>query len=854
MSWQNLLFMLPFLFFVIPLFLGALIALSTAHYTWKRRAVPGAKHFSLYMLIAVVWSVSMLLSFLSNRVLFQVYWDTITLICIAILPIVWLLFVLKYTGSPGFHIRFWLMIVSVPCIVLLLRSIHLLRQLITLIREGELYISSTFLENTTEFTLLYAFLLMVIGSSLLVKKMLQAPMYREQFITIFLGVLLPWIFAMLDTFNIISLSDFNLIPLAFAVGGMLGTRGIVRHRVFDIMPVALSTVIESISDGVIILDTSNKIVNLNPAAQQITATGQEQAKGMAITHLLPVWPEFPDNTTHPALIQTEITLDHRSQKRHYEVRLSPLHARKEVLAGQLLLLHDITGRIEAELALRQAKETAEENARAAEAANRAKSVFLANMSHELRTPLNAIMGFSELMYRDPVLTDEQKENLETINRSGQHLLTLINDILEMSKIEAGRTMLYKQGFDLYELLDTVKDMFYLRATNKGLQLLLDQAPDLPRYVRTDESKLRQVLMNLISNAVKFTEEGGVTLRVRTREQESKGAGGQGSRGTTPLFSCSSTSWLHFEVEDTGVGITPEDMNRIFDPFVQTESGQLSQEGTGLGLSISQEYVKLMGGELSVNSEVGKGSIFKFDIQIEATSVSEIATKRATRKVVGLQPDQPTYRLLVVEDRDANRKLLRKLLENLNFEVREAINGKEAIEIWEAWNPHLIWMDMRMPIMDGYEATQHIKSTLQGQATVIIALTASAFEEDRAMILSGGCDDFMRKPFREAEIFEMLTKHLGVRFIYYEDDTSPLRVPISTEDVLTPEAIATLPDEWVTRAYDAAMQAESESLHTLLDQIRGQNIALSDAFADLVTNFRFDVIMDLLQKRIANYES
>jgi CheY-like chemotaxis protein len=294
--------------------------------------------------------------------------------------------------------------------------------------------------------------------------------------------------------------------------------------------------------------------------------------------------------------------------------------------------------------------------------------------------------------------------------------------------------------------------------------------------------------------------------------------------------------LHFEVEDTGPGIAPEELEAVFDAFVQTESGQEAKEGTGLGLPISRQFVKMMGGDLTVSSELGMGSLFKFDVQIEMADAADVLTSQPARRVIGLAPDQRAadggpYRLLIAEDREASRKLLTKLLEPLGFEVREAVNGQEAIEIWELWEPHLIWMDMRMPVVDGHQATKRIKATTKGQATVVIALTASAFEEDRQVILSEGCDDFVRKPFREAEIFDKLTTHLGVCFVYEETETTT-QAPRPADGAASPQE---------------RFQADGDLVLELVEQIRAQHPSVADALAGLARNYRLDIIVTLTQQ-------
>jgi PAS domain S-box-containing protein len=494
--------------------------------------------------------------------------------------------------------------------------------------------------------------------------------------------------------------------------------------------------------------------------------------------------------------------------------------------------------------LQQAKE-------AADAANRAKSEFLASMSHELRTPLNAILGFTQLMNRDSSLSTENQQHLGIINRAGEHLLELINDILEMSKIEAGRVTLNENSFDLFSLLDTLKEMFSLKAKVKGLKLIFERTSDVPQYVKTDESKLRQVLINLLGNAIKFTEQGSVTVRVSRALGIVRSSELERETQTSNLIThnCSFTS-LFFEIEDTGPGIAPQEMNKLFKKFVQTETGRKSQQGTGLGLPITKKFVELMGGNVTVSSTLGQGTIFSFDISIKLTESTDTSTQNLTRQVIGLAPGQPEYRILVVEDRFENRLLLVKLLTSLGFQVREAENGQEGVAIWESWKPHLICMDIRMPVMDGYEATKQIRAHLNGEATVIIALTASAFEEQRNHVLSAGCNDFLRKPYKQEVLLEKMAQYLGVHYLYEEvQQNVPSQILNQHSQIEQSLEIlfSQMPSEWRQQLWKAAVECDDHTTLELIQQIPSTSAVLANTLTDWANNFRFDLLIDLIEK-------
>lgn len=502
----------------------------------------------------------------------------------------------------------------------------------------------------------------------------------------------------------------------------------------------LEKIIEYAADPIVSFNPEGDILIFNPAAERFFGISRDEMSGKCLTDLF-----SPDEIEYCGCGQDTLAfinflIDNTDGLRRFsgKGKAGPVHFEANVSgittsAGTVYtaILRDISAHIELEDNLKRAKA-------AAENANRLKSEFLANMSHELRTPLNAVLGFTQLLLGDDALSSDQREKIRIISRSGEHLLGLINDILDISKIESGKTELNDTPCNLPEFLKDIYEMFSVRCEKKGLNFELELLDDLPEYVEVDVGKLRQILINLIGNSVKFTREGGIAIL----------AGLEGDK-------------LRFAVTDTGCGIEGADLERILEPFVQSTAGE-NEGGTGLGLAISSRYIKMMGGELSIKSELGKGSTFSFTVSFRRSERAPQEGLSAGSGLFVVKGESP--RVLIVDDKALNRDILRQMLEKSGFTVAEAADGREAVEKNRADSPDIIFMDIRMPVMDGYEAVAAIRSGQgDGKVPVIFALTASAFIHDEQKIMSSGFDGYLAKPFKISSLYALIESKTGLSF-------------------------------------------------------------------------------------------
>jgi len=498
-----------------------------------------------------------------------------------------------------------------------------------------------------------------------------------------------------------------------------------------------------------------------------------------------------------------------------------------------LLTRQINERKRMEHALKQAKE-------AAEAANHAKSEFLANMSHELRTPLSGILGYTQIFQRDPSLTKQQRNGIAIIHHSGEHLLLMINDILDLSKIEAGRIELDLTEFSLSASLRTLVEMTRIRAEQKGISFLYEKNSDLPQVVYGDEKRLRQIILNLLGNAVKFTEKGSVTFKVRSNRFSNLPTPGPFQEGTRSAEAL--TTNIRFEVEDTGIGIPPDKTHEIFEPFQQVGEQRFQIEGTGLGLTISQRIARMMGSEIHVTSTPGKGSTFWFELEFPEVERDVVGEGEHLPTIVGFKGR--TRKILIVVD-DDNREVLKKMLLPLGFEIAEVVNGQDALTKAAECHPDLVLMDLVMPGMDGFEATRQIRNTRALKDVIVLGISASAFESTKQKSLEAGCHDFITKPIRLENLLEKFGTYLHLEWVF-EQSMSTTESPIEQIAFVLP------PVNELLALLNAARIGDILEIRSRIDHLEQINSAFrpfTNKIRELTRNFQIRQLRHLFETYI-----
>ncbi|QKF66642.1 two-component system sensor histidine kinase/response regulator fusion protein [Arcobacter venerupis] len=450
----------------------------------------------------------------------------------------------------------------------------------------------------------------------------------------------------------------------------------------------------------------------------------------------------------------------------------------------------------------------------AKSANQAKSIFLARMSHELRTPLNAILGFTNILKKSMNATPLEKDNLNIIKKSADHLLNIINEILELSKIEAGKIEIYPKNFDFFELIKEIEDIFAFRCEGKNLKFNINLSNDLPNFIKADEQRLRQILINLLGNSLKFTNEGEINLNIYTLN-----------------------NMLFFEVKDTGIGIDIKNQEKIFKPFEQVKLDNYTQQGTGLGLAITKELITLMGGTIYVKSKLQIGSEFYFSINFKKANIDEINIKTQIKEIIGVKNQQNDKTILVVDDIKENRDLIVQILSSYGFKTLEAISGNEALELFDNQNEKidLIFMDILMEDLDGLQTIQIIRKKEKNSNIPIIALTANVFEEDKKQALNAGANDFLPKPVEEKDILIVLEKYLQIELEYeIEQDKQINDFKIELQN---------LPKEFFEKLNKQALLMNNEKIIFLLKEFNLSN-DLENHIKHLIKEFKYQELIDL----------
>ena len=453
-------------------------------------------------------------------------------------------------------------------------------------------------------------------------------------------------------------------------------------------------------------------------------------------------------------------------------------------------------------------------------ANKAKSIFLARMSHELRTPLNAILGFTNILKKSMNTSNQEKENLNIIKRSADHLLSIINEILELSKIEAGKMELSPKEFNFYELIKDIENLFATRYETKGLDFSIQISKNLPKYIKADVQRLRQILINLLGNSLKFTKKGEIKLVIYETHNK-----------------------IFFELKDSGIGISKENLEKVFKPFVQVKQDSYTEQGTGLGLAITKELITLMGGNIYVKSEVNVGTQFYFSINYEKVEEKNFVQKNEEKEIIGVKNENFTKTILVVDDIKENRDLIVLLLNSYGFKTLQANSGLEALKLYDEEKIDLIFMDILMENLDGLETTKQIRSKENGKNIPIIALSANVYDEDKKEALKSGANDFLPKPVEEKDILLILEKYLKIE-LEYENEKNEDKIDMKNE-------IKNLPKEFFEKLREMVLNMDNDGILHLLDEYR-VTVGLRNYINILLEEFKYQELIKFLENIVIEF--
>lgn len=582
---------------------------------------------------------------------------------------------------------------------------------------------------------------------------------------------------------------------------------------------------EKLRDGVVSADLQGKIIGFNPAfVRMLSDYTPEELYQMTYHDLTPSkWHQMEETIVQEQVMTRGYSDLYEKEYIRKDGSTVPIEIQIYLIFDSYnkvkyfwKIVRDISERKQAEQTLQHAKE-------AAEIANQAKSTFLANMSHELRTPLNGILGYAQILNRDSSLTEKQKEGVSIIQRSGQYLLNLINDILDLAKIEAGRIELYETDIHFDEFIQSIVQLFKIRAEQKGIAFFYERTPYLPLGIRADEKRLRQVLINLLGNAVKFTENGGITLKIIRGED-----------------------YLHFNIEDTGVGIAQEELDNIFQPFQQVGNQNQRAEGTGLGLSITKRLVEKMGGILGVRSILGVGS--NFQITLPLVEVSDLIINVSEPEPVIIGFEGKIRRILVIDDKVENRSVLINLLTPLGFKLSEASHGQQGLEQLQETQIDIILTDLVMPVMDGFEFTRRCRKIPQFQHIPVIAVSASVFEYHQQQSAEAGCDDFIPKPIDADILLKKLQQYLDLIWIYESNESpqTPIVQPVTAEFADTIHY--PLPMEQAALLHRSGLEGDVAAILEVVKQLQTQKelLPLAKKIEQLTKSFDTDSVSELME--------